>query len=177
MSSKLKTDAAPAARDPNEICGALDASALRVAVVAARFNDFIVAQQLAGSSAAWARCGGHADRLVILRVPGAFELPLAAKQLAASGQYDAVVALGCVIRGDTAHFDYVAGEAASGLTRASLDTGVPVVFGVLTVDTVEQAQERADVARMNKGGESMDVAIEMANLLRGAQFERAGPAR
>ena len=177
MSSKLKNDSAEAPRNANEISGALDAASLRVAIVAARFNYFIVAQQLAGSSAAWARCGGHADRLVILRVPGAFELPLAAKQLAASGQYDAVVALGCVIRGDTAHFDYVAGEAASGLTRASLDTGVPVVFGVLTVDTVEQAQERADVARMNKGGESMDVAIEMANLLRGAAFERIGKAR
>ena len=177
MSSKLKNEATTAPRNTNEISGALDAASLRVAIVAARFNDFIVAQQLAGSTAAWSRCGGRADQLVILRVPGAFELPLAAKQLADSGQYDAVVALGCVIRGDTAHFDYVAGEAASGLTRASLDTGVPVVFGVLTVDTVEQAQERADVARMNKGGESMDVAIEMANLLRGAAFERVGPAR
>ena len=177
MSSKLQNDAAQAPRASNEVSGALDASALRVAIVAARFNDFIVAQQLAGSAAAWSRCGGRADQLVVLRVPGAFELPLAAKQLAASGQYDAVVALGCVIRGDTAHFDYVAGEAASGLTRASLDTGVPVVFGVLTVDTVAQAEERADVTRMNKGGESMDVAIEMANLLRGAAFRRTGQAR
>ena len=169
MSSKLKNEATAAPRNANEVSGALDAASLRVAIVAARFNDFIVAQQLAGSVAAWSRCGGRADQLVILRVPGAFELPLAAKQLAGSGQYDAVVALGCVIRGDTAHFDYVAGEAASGLTRASLDTGVPVVFGVLTVDT--------DVTRMNKGGESMDVAIEMANLLRGAAFERVGSAR
>ena len=104
--------------------------------------------------------------LTIARVPGAFELPVAVKRMAATGRYGAVVALGCVIRGDTPHFDYVAGEAAAGLTRAQLDTGVPCIFGVLTVDTVEQALERAATSRMDKGGESMDVAIEMANLLR-----------
>jgi 6,7-dimethyl-8-ribityllumazine synthase len=146
-----------------------------VAIVAARFNDFIVASLLKGATAAWQNHGGDAARLTLARVPGAFELPLAARQLAASGRYDAVVALGCVIRGDTAHFDYVAGEAAAGLTRASLDTGKPVVFGVLTVNTVEQALERAAVTRMNKGGESMAVAIEMANLLRQPAFARCTP--
>ncbi len=150
----------------NELSGRLDARELRVAVVAARFNDFVVASLLKGAIDSWRRHGGDTARLVVARVPGAFELPLAALRLAASGRYDAVVALGCVIRGDTAHFDYVAGEAAAGLARAALDTGRPVVFGVLTVDTVEQALERAAVSRLNKGGEAMDVAIEMANLLR-----------
>jgi 6,7-dimethyl-8-ribityllumazine synthase len=159
----------------NEVPTSLDASGLSVAIVAARFNDFIVASLLKGATEAWQKHGGDAARLTLARVPGAFELPLAARQLAASGRYDAVVALGCVIRGDTAHFDYVAGEAAAGLTRASLDTGKPVVFGVLTVNTVEQALERAAVTRMNKGGESMDVAIEMANLLRQPAFAPATP--
>ncbi len=146
--------------------GELDARGLQVAIVAARFNDFIIASLLKGACESWARHGGDAAALTIARVPGAFELPVAAKRLAATGRYAAVVALGCVIRGDTAHFDYVAGEAAAGLTRAQLDTGVPVVFGVLTVENVEQALERAATSRMNKGGESMDVALEMANLFR-----------
>jgi len=146
--------------------GELDARGLQVAIVAARFNDFIIASLLKGACEAWARHGGDVAQLTIARVPGAFELPVAAKRLAATGRYAAVVALGCVIRGDTAHFDYVAGEAAAGLTRAQLDTGVPVVFGVLTVENVEQALERAATSRMNKGGESMEVALEMANLFR-----------
>lgn len=149
-----------------QIQGVLDAHSLKVAIVAARFNDFIVASLLQGATAAWQRHGGDLQDLGVFRVPGAFELPLAAKRLAATGRYGAVVALGCVIRGDTAHFDYVAGEAAAGLTRAQLDTGVPVVFGVLTVENVEQALERAATSRMDKGGESMEVALEMANLLR-----------
>jgi 6,7-dimethyl-8-ribityllumazine synthase len=157
----------------NELTGGLDARELRIAVVAARFNDFIVGSLLKGALDSWQKHGGDASRLVVVRVPGAFELPVAAKRLAASGRYDAVVALGCVIRGDTAHFDYVAGEAAAGLTRAALDTGMPIVFGVLTVDTVEQALERAAISRMNKGGESMDVAIEMANLLRETALQPA----
>ncbi len=146
--------------------GTLEARGLKVAIVAARFNDFIIASLLKGACAAWSRHGGAAVDLTIVRVPGAFELPLAAKRVAESGGHGAVIALGCVIRGDTAHFDYVAGEAAAGLTRAQLDTGVPVVFGVLTVENVEQALERAATTRMNKGGESMEVALEMANLLR-----------
>lgn len=146
--------------------GALDARGLKVAIVAGRWNDFIISSLLKGAFASWARHGGSAGDLTIARVPGAYELPIAAKRLAATGRYAAVVALGCVIRGDTPHFDYVAGECAAGLNRAQLDTGVPCVFGVLTVENVEQALERAATTRMNKGGESMDVAIEMANLLR-----------
>ena len=146
--------------------GGLEAGGLRIAIVAARFNDFIIASLLKGATAAWAKHGGADSDLTIVRVPGAFELPVACKRLAATGRYGAIVALGCVIRGDTAHFDYVAGEAASGLTRAQLDTNVPVVFGVLTVENVEQALERAATSRLNKGGESMEVALEMANLFR-----------
>jgi 6,7-dimethyl-8-ribityllumazine synthase len=142
------------------------ASGLRVALVAARFNDVIVSGLVQGACAAWERRGGQADALDVVRVPGAFELPVAAQRLAQSGRYQAVVALGCVIRGDTPHFDYVAGETARGLMNASLATGVPVVFGVLTVENEAQARERADVARLDKGGEAMDAALEMAQLLR-----------
>ena len=152
--------------DTHEMVGSLDARGLRVAIVCARFNDFIVGSLLRGAREAWSAHGGEPGDLLVARVPGAFELPVAAKRLAASGRYSAVVALGCVIRGDTAHFDFVAGEAARGISQAALDTGVPVVFWVLTVENVEQALERAATTRMNKGGESMDVAIEMANLFR-----------
>lgn len=149
-----------------EIEGTLDARGLRVAVVCARFNDFIVGSLLRGACESWARRGGDPGEIVVVRVPGAFELPLAARRLAASREYSAVVALGCVIRGDTPHFDYVAGEAARGIGQVALDTGVPVIFGVLTVENVDQALERAATSRMNKGGEAMDVAIEMADLFR-----------
>ena len=149
-----------------QIEGRLDARGLKVAIVAGRWNDFIIASLLRGAQAAWSRHGGAAGDLAVARVPGAFELPVAVKRFAASGRYHAVVAFGCVIRGDTPHFDYVAGEAAAGLMRAQLDSGVPCIFGVLTVDTVEQALERAATSRMNKGGEAMDVAIEMAYLFR-----------
>jgi 6,7-dimethyl-8-ribityllumazine synthase len=146
--------------------GEVSARGFRVAIAAARFNDFIVASLLQGASAAWAERGGAPADLTVLRVPGAFELPLVAKRLGASGRYDAVVALGCVIRGDTPHFDYVAGECARGLLEAALATGVPVVFGVLTVETVEQALERAATHAGNKGGEAMEAALEMAALLK-----------
>ncbi|MEN9705608.1 MAG: 6,7-dimethyl-8-ribityllumazine synthase [Pseudomonadota bacterium] len=145
-----------------------NAAGLKVAVLAARFNDFIVDRMLEGALDAWERHGGLGDDVALVRVPGAFELPLAAKRFAATGRFDAVVALGCVIRGDTPHFDYVAGEAARGLNQAALDTGLPVVFGVLTVENVAQAEERADPSRMDKGGEAMETAIEMALLLRQA---------
>jgi 6,7-dimethyl-8-ribityllumazine synthase len=146
--------------------GEVSARGHRVAIVAARFNDFIVASLLQGASAAWVERGGAPADLTVLRVPGAFELPIVARRLGASGRYDAVVALGCVIRGDTPHFDYVAGECARGLLDAGLDTGVPVVFGVLTVETVEQALERAATQAGNKGGEAMEAALEMASLLK-----------
>jgi len=136
-----------------------------VAIVAARFNDFIVASLLQGAERTWAAHGGDPAQLLVARVPGAYELPVVAKHLAASGRHAAVVALGCVIRGDTPHFDLVAGECARGLARAALDTGVPVIFGVLTVVSVEQAIQRAAVRAGNKGGEAMLGAIQMAQLM------------
>jgi 6,7-dimethyl-8-ribityllumazine synthase len=145
--------------------GEIIARGRKVAIVAARFNDFIVSSLLKGATAAWAQRGGAVEDLLVARVPGAFELPVVARKLAASGGWDAVVALGCVIRGDTPHFDYVAGECARGLNLASLETGVPVVFGVLTVETVDQALERAATTAGNKGGESMETALEMASLM------------
>jgi 6,7-dimethyl-8-ribityllumazine synthase len=137
----------------------------KVAIVAARFNDFIVASLVNGARASWERRDGEAQDLLVVRVPGAFELPVTARKLAGSGSYDAIVALGCVIRGDTPHFEFVAGECARGLQQVNLDTGVPVIFGVLTVETVDQALERAATSAMNKGGESMDCAIEMAAVM------------
>jgi 6,7-dimethyl-8-ribityllumazine synthase len=142
------------------------AAGCRVAIVAARFNADIVEKMVAGAMAAWERQGGDAQGLALVRAPGAFELPLVARKLAGCGRYDAVVALGCVIRGDTAHFDFVAGEAARGIADAARDTGLPVIFGVLTTENVEQALERADPARMDKGGEALEAALEMVQLLR-----------
>ena len=151
--------------EPPVIEGEVTARGRKVAIVAARFNEFIVASLLKGATAAWLERGGPIEDLLVARVPGAFELPVVARKLGASGRYDAVVALGCVIRGDTPHFDYVAGECAHGLQLASLETGVPIVFGVLTVETVEQALERAATTAGNKGGEAMDTALEMAGLM------------
>jgi 6,7-dimethyl-8-ribityllumazine synthase len=137
----------------------------KIAIVAARFNDFIVASLLQGATAAWSAHGGAPQDLTVVRVPGAFELPVVARKLAASGKFDALVALGCVIRGDTPHFDYVAGECAHGLQLASLESGLPIAFGVLTVENREQALERAAVGGMNKGGEALECALEMAALM------------
>lgn len=142
------------------------AQGLSVAILCARFNEFIVAELLEGAIAAWGRHGGEEEAMTIARVPGAFELPLAAKRFASSGRFDLVVALGCVIRGDTPHFDYVAGEAARGIAQAAYDTGVPVAFGVLTVENLEQARERSGLTRLDKGGEALESALEMALLLR-----------
>jgi 6,7-dimethyl-8-ribityllumazine synthase len=142
-----------------------DASPWRVAVVAARFNAALVNQLIEGATRAWRAHGGDASELIVVRVPGAFELPLAALKFAACGEYHAVIALGCVIRGDTPHFDYVAGECARGLMDAGLAGGVPVIFGVLTTENQAQAEERASPTRMNKGGESMEAALEMIELL------------
>jgi len=153
----------------------LDATRRRVVIIAARFNAALVDQLIEGARQAWAAHGGDPSRLLVERVPGAFELPLAAKMFAASGGVEAVVALGCVIRGDTPHFDYVAGECARGLMDAGLATGVPVIFGVLTTETQAQAEERADVTRMNKGRESMEAALEMIQLL--APPPRVSPSR
>jgi 6,7-dimethyl-8-ribityllumazine synthase len=145
--------------------GAVGARGRRIAIAAARFNDFIVASLLKGAQNAWLEHGGVPADLTVVRVPGAFELPVVARKLAASARYDAVVALGCVIRGDTPHFDYVAGECARGLQLAALETGVPVIFGVLTVESAEQALERAATEQGNKGGEAMECALEMAAVM------------
>jgi 6,7-dimethyl-8-ribityllumazine synthase len=138
----------------------------KIAVVAAQYNPDIVAALLAGARSAWHKHGGDAAALQIERVPGAFELPLAARALARLGAIDAIVALGCVIRGDTAHFEFVAAECARGLQRVMLDTGVPIGFGVLTVETRAQALERAAPDALNKGGEALETALAMASLLR-----------
>jgi 6,7-dimethyl-8-ribityllumazine synthase len=150
---------------PRVLEGEIVARGRKVAIVAARFNDFIVASLLKGATASWLEHGGPAEDLLIARVPGAFELPVVARRLALSGRYDAVVALGCVIRGDTPHFEYISSECARGLQLASLETGVPVIFGVLTVETVDQALERAATTAGNKGGEAMTAALEMASLM------------
>ena len=146
--------------------GEVVARGRKVAIVAARFNDFIVSSLLKGATTAWSERGGAAEDLLVARVPGAFELPVVARKLALNGRYDAVVALGCVIRGDTPHFEYVAGECARGLNLVSLESGLPIIFGVLTVETVEQALERAATTAGNKGGESMDTALEMISLMK-----------
>jgi 6,7-dimethyl-8-ribityllumazine synthase len=150
---------------PRVLEGESHARGRKIAIVAAKFNEFIVASLLKGATAAWVERGGPAEDLLIARVPGAFELPVAVRRLAISGRYDAIVALGCVIRGDTPHFDHVAGECARGLQRVGLESGVPVIFGVLTVETVEQAIERAATTAGNKGGEAMEAALEMAALM------------
>ncbi len=139
---------------------------LRIAIVAARFNRFIVDQLLEGTLDALNRHGIAEDDRALVWVPGAYEIPLVADQFAASGRYDAVIALGAVIRGGTPHFDFVAGECASGLTRVSLDRGVPVAFGVLTTENVEQAVERAAPDAGNKGFDVAMAAIEMAHTRR-----------
>ena len=144
----------------------LDASGLRVAIVVSRFNEDITGALLDGATRALQEHGLAADALSVESVPGAYELPLVAKQLAAHGACDAVICLGAVVRGDTPHFDYVAGEAARGIMQASLDTGVPVIFGVLTVDTRQQALDRVGGSEGHKGEEAAITAIEMANLVR-----------
>jgi 6,7-dimethyl-8-ribityllumazine synthase len=145
--------------------GEASARGRKIAIAAARFNELIVASLLKGAQACWLERGGETCDLTVVRVPGAFELPVVARRLAASGRYDAVVALGCVIRGDTPHFEYVAGECARGLQQAALETGVPVAFGVLTVDSLEQALERAATSGGNKGGAAMLSALEMAAVM------------
>ena len=146
--------------------GALRGDGLRVAIVCGRFNDLITERLLAGARDGLVRHGVDEASITVAWCPGAFEIPLVAQRLAASGEYDAVITLGAVIRGATGHYEVVASNAAAGVARASLDTGVPVVFGVLTVDTIEQAIERAGTKAGNKGFEAAVTAIEMADLLR-----------
>jgi len=146
--------------------GSLQGEGLRIAVVATRWNDFIVERLVAGAKGALKAYGVAEDDVDLAYAPGAYEIPAVAKALAVTGRYDAIVALGCVIRGATAHFDYVAGGAASGIAAVSAETGVPVMFGVLTTDTIEQAIERAGTKAGNKGAEAAAAAIETARVLR-----------
>jgi 6,7-dimethyl-8-ribityllumazine synthase len=150
-----------------------DAKGLRFAVVVARFNSDITEKLLAGACEALKEAGAEGN--VIFRVPGAFELPLACKKAAETGAFDAVIALGAVIRGDTPHFDYVAGEAARGLQNAALETGVPLIFGVLTTDTHEQAAVRAGGSAGNKGRDAALTAVEMVRLLSSIETHRQVP--
>jgi 6,7-dimethyl-8-ribityllumazine synthase len=137
----------------------------RFTVVAARFNSFIVDQLLAGVVDTFTRHGLKADQWDVVRVPGAFEIPVVAGQLAESGKYAAIITLGCIIRGDTDHYDHVASAATSGILNAGMKSGVPVIFGVLTCETLEQAIHRAGAKAGNKGSEAALAAIEMVNLL------------
>lgn len=149
----------------NSMEGTLDGSGLRIGIVCSRFNEFVVESLLAGAARGLRRHGVADDAVDVAWVPGAFEIPLAAQEMASSGRYDAVVTLGAVIRGATAHFEYVAGPCASAISSIQVATGVPVSFGVLTVDTIEQAIERAGTKAGNKGEEAAVGAIEMARLL------------
>ena len=151
----------------------LDASGLRFALVVSRFNELVTSRLLGGARDALLRHNASEEHLTEVWVPGAWELPLAAKSLAKSGRYDAIVAMGCVIRGQTSHHIHVGGEAARGLARVSLDSNVPIGFGLLTTDTLEQAIERAGSKGGNKGADAALSAIEMVNLLR----DIGGPSR
>ena len=146
--------------------GKLIAEGIRVGIVAARFNEFIVSKLLSGCEDTLLRHGVREEDIAVAWVPGAFEIPLAAAKMAGSGKYDAVIALGAVIRGSTSHYDYVCSEVSKGVASTALSTGVPVLFGVLTTDTIEQAIERAGTKAGNKGAECAQGAIEMVNLFR-----------
>ncbi|MBM3784314.1 MAG: 6,7-dimethyl-8-ribityllumazine synthase [Acidobacteria bacterium] len=146
--------------------GSLRGDGLRVAIAAARFNSFVTERLLAGAQEGLRRHGVNPDDTVVVHVPGSWELPLTVKALAESGRFDAIVCIGAVIRGDTPHFDYVAGEAAKGIANVQLSTGVPIAFGVLTTNTVDQAVDRAGGKSGNKGFEAAVTAIEMASVLR-----------
>jgi len=150
----------------NVLEGKLMAEGLRVAVIVSRFNDFICSRLVDGAMDALIRHGASENKIVLVKVPGAFEMPLAAKKLAESGKYDAVICLGAVIRGATPHFDYVASEVSKGIASVALESGIPVTFGVLTTDTLEQAIERAGSKSGNKGYEAAMAAVEMANLFK-----------
>jgi 6,7-dimethyl-8-ribityllumazine synthase len=146
--------------------GDLSASGMRFAIVVARFNSFVTDRLLSGCLDALRRSGGGLENVELVKVPGSWEMPIVVRELARQKRFDAIICLGAVIRGDTPHFDYVAGQAASGLAQIAAETGVPVAFGVLTTNTVEQAVDRAGAKSGNKGFDAAMTAIEMASLLR-----------
>ena len=151
---------------PERVDGGLTAAGLRFGIAVSRFNSFITERLLSASVNALERAGAGSKDVTVVHVPGAFELPLTAKKLAMSGKYDALIAIGCVIRGETSHYDYVCSETSRGLQLAQMDTGVPVLFCVLTCDTLEQAIDRAGLKGGNKGFEAGLAAIEMGHLSR-----------
>ena len=146
--------------------GRLAGQGMRIAIACSRFNDLITSRLLAGATDGLSRLGVDEGSITVAWAPGAFELPLVARELAASGEFDAVITLGAVIRGATGHYELVAGQCAAGIQRAQLDTGVPIIFGVLATETVDQAIERAGTKAGNKGFEAAQTAIEMVDLLR-----------
>jgi 6,7-dimethyl-8-ribityllumazine synthase len=163
---------------PGKIHGDLSAAGFRFGVVVSRFNSFITERLLSAAVDALERAGATNQDVTVVHVPGAFELPLAAKKLASTGKYDALIAVGCVLRGETTHYDYVCSETSRGLQLAQMDTGVPVIFCVLTCETLEQAIDRAGLKNGNKGFEAGLAAIEMAHLSKKlrASFSSALPA-
>lgn len=159
---------------PNVIEGQLVATGLKFAVVVSRWNDFIGDKLLAGALDTIKRHGGDLEQVDVMWVPGAFEIPMIALEAASSGRYDAVICLGLVIRGATAHFDFVAGQNAAGIAKINMETGVPTIYGVLTTENIDQAIERAGTKAGNKGIEAAASAIEMANLLKALKARTEG---
>jgi 6,7-dimethyl-8-ribityllumazine synthase len=152
--------------------GRLTAEGFRFALVASRWNDFLTARLVEGALDALERLGADEGSVEVFKVPGSWEIPLMAQKLAASGRWDAVICLGTIIRGDTPHFDYVAAEAAKGVAQAGMQTGVPVIFGIVTADTLEQAIDRAGVKAGNKGFDAAMAAVELANLYKAVTSEK-----
>ncbi|NQU16355.1 MAG: 6,7-dimethyl-8-ribityllumazine synthase [Desulfobacteraceae bacterium] len=151
---------------PNIVEGQLSAKGFRFAIIVSRFNDFICSRLAEGAMDALLRNGADDEKLLLVKVPGAFEIPIVAKRLSQSGHYDAVICLGAVIRGATSHFEYVAAEVSKGIANVALENNIPITFGILTTDNLEQAIERAGSKSGNKGFEAAMVAIEMVNLLK-----------
>ena len=150
---------------PNIMEGKFDAKGKKFGIVASRFNDFITDRLVGGAMDALTRCGADEGGIDIVKVPGAFEIPMTARKMALSKKYDAVLCLGAVIRGATPHFDYVCAEASKGIAQVGMETGIPVIFGIVTTDTIEQAVERAGTKAGNKGWSAAMAAVEMADLL------------
>jgi 6,7-dimethyl-8-ribityllumazine synthase len=157
MAEKLK---------PANLRGGLNAAGLRIGIAVSQFNSFITDRLLAGALDALERCGAEEKQIQVVRVPGSFELPITAKKLAASGRFDSIICIGCILRGETSHYDVVVSETARGIQLAQLDTGVPLIFCVLTCDTLEQAIDRAGLKSGNKGYEAGLGAVEMGQLVR-----------
>jgi 6,7-dimethyl-8-ribityllumazine synthase len=154
--------------------GGQSASGVRVALVVSRYNDFVTDRLLDGALAALTAAGADPDRIAVVRVPGAFEIPIAARRAAETGEYDTIVCLGCIVRGETPHFEYLASAVSHGLTAASGETGIPITFGILTTNSIEEAIERAGQGPSNKGWEAAAAAVEMAAVVAQLARKNAG---